>query len=192
MPGPPPREGATEARGTDAHHRGATAPGSSPAPSAAGTPHEGGYHGSGRVVDARSCREPTASACPADAALKSAVELHPPPPLSQASGRVPKETEQRRRGARGTKATPSANALRERPATSKASRVLPTPPGPVRVNRRASCCARRARRSSPGISPHQGCSRRGKVAVGELRRRAAHGGAARGRLEPCEILPGQP
>src|SRR5215218_5588242 len=79
MPGPPPREEATEAPETDAHHRGAAAPGSSPAPSAAGTPPRAQLPGEQPTGDARSYRVPVASACPADAALGSPVALHPPP-----------------------------------------------------------------------------------------------------------------
>ncbi|HEX5701101.1 MAG TPA: hypothetical protein VFX77_10655 [Rubrobacter sp.] len=48
------------------------------------------------------------------------------------------------KGASGTNATPSAKAPGERPATSSASLLLPTPPGPVSVTRRTS-----SRRKSP-------------------------------------------
>ena len=41
-------------------------------------------------------------------------------------------------GARSTKATPSAKSAASDLATRSASRVLPTPPGPVRVTRRTS------------------------------------------------------
>ena len=48
-------------------------------------------------------------------------------------------TDRRRRRRRGSGRTTSA-------ATASASRVLPVPPGPVRVTSRTSCCARRAER----------------------------------------------
>jgi hypothetical protein len=68
------------------------------------------------------------------------------------------------REARGTKATPSANAPRKRSATSTASRVLPTPPGPVRVNRRTSTrCRRRATVVASSSRPIKGVIGKGMV-----------------------------
>ena len=186
MPGPPPREEATEARGTDAHHRGAAAPGSSPAPSAAGTPPRARLPREQPSGDARSCREPVASACPADAASRVSCGASPATSLiPSVSASTEGNRAASRRGARGTKANPSANALRDRPATSKASRVLPTPPGPVRVNRRTSSRSKEARDARRFvIAPDQGCGRRGEVVVGGLRRRTVDGGAPCSRFEP--------
>jgi hypothetical protein len=68
------------------------------------------------------------------------------------------------RGARGTKATPSANDSPERPATSKARRVLPTPPGPSRVTRRTSSRRRRRAAATASFSrPTNGVGGAGRV-----------------------------
>src|SRR6516162_9652530 len=96
------------------------------------------------------------------------------------------------RGASGTKTLPSANSALRSEVICSASRVLPTPPGPVRVTRPTS-----SRRSSGTIATRRGASeafghqqrqvvgdevaqliRGGKLLVG-------HGTAALDPIEEC-------
>ena len=95
-------------------------------------------------------------------------------------------------GARDTKAAPPAKASRERPATSRASRVLPTPPGPVRVSSRTSSRVRRlATAATSYVAPDERRRGRGKDAPVRLRL-AAGGGTTGGRLELGEVSPFEP
>ncbi len=55
-------------------------------------------------------------------------------------------------GARSTNQTPSPNSSPRSAATSTARRVLPTPPGPVRVTRGTSCRSSRARTAASSPS----------------------------------------
>ena len=72
---------------------------------------------------------------------------------SSASAMVGRANAGSRRGARFTKYTPSGNASLSSAATCSARRVLPMPPGPVRVSKRTS--SRRSRRPTAATS----CSR---------------------------------
>ena len=149
--------------------------------------------GAAARADARSCRAPPARAATRGTRTRPATSLRP------GSGRTPSAcataAPTRRSSAndaRSTHPTPTEGRSSRSAANSSASRVLPQPPGPVSVTRRA--CPSTARnwassRSRPTKLVNATGSPRGRPAPRQRRNRAAPGIQLLGVGIPASINP---